>query len=358
MGAAALFTAQPRIAHTAKCFCDTSSQDPNGEYPQRQNGQNIICLVASVKPSGKGSTLAVVLPELATLMKQIHGFISALMSYSVVMSKIFPIHQPVRVKLLRFAITLVLMLCLWLPCTNVALAVTGNQQIASSGTASREPEYLLALSWQPSFCETKPNKQECQTQTSRRFDATHLVLHGLWPQPKANIYCGVDQRIIQIDQNNRWGNLPPINLSAATRRALAEKMPGFMSNLHLHEWYKHGTCYSHSPEEYFQESMALLDQVNNSSVRGLLERNIGRFLEANVIRSEFDRAFSQGAGARVQVQCERDIDQDRNNMVVELQLNLRGVIQPTTPIKGLLLAGRNAPLGCSRGEIDPAGVNQ
>jgi ribonuclease T2 len=260
--------------------------------------------------------------------------------------------------LLRFAFALVLILCLWLPCPATALAVTGNQQIASSVAASREPEYLLALSWQPSFCETKPSKQECQTQTSRRFDATHLVLHGLWPQPQANIYCGVPQRIIQLDQNKQWANLPPINLSAPTRRALAEKMPGLMSNLHLHEWYKHGTCYSHSPEEYFQESIALLDQVNNSSVQDLLERNIGRFLEARTIRSEFDRAFSQGAGARVQVQCERDIDQDRNNMVVELQLNLKGVIQPTTPMKGLLLAGRNVPLGCSRGEIDPAGVNQ
>jgi len=118
---------------------------------------------------------------------------------------------------------------------------------------------------------------------------------------------------------------------------------------------KHGTCYSDSPEEYFQESIALLDQVNNSSVRDLFARNISNFLSSNEIRNQFDEAFNNGAGSKVQVQCEKDIDEDRNNMVVELQVNLKGDIQPDTPIATLLQNGRTVPAGCAVGEIDPAG---
>jgi ribonuclease T2 len=230
-----------------------------------------------------------------------------------------------------------------------------GQLLGSSAPVNQA--YLLALSWQPSFCETEPSKPECQSQTAQRFDATNLVLHGLWPQPRENIYCNVSNDIERLDKNKQWSQLPPINLSEQTRDALAVKMPGFASNLHLHEWYKHGTCYSDSPEEYFQESITLLDQVNNSSVRDLFARNIGNFLSSNEIRNQFDEAFDDGAGSKIQVQCQKDIDEEQNNMVVELQINLRGNIEPNTPIKTLLRAGQTVPVGCTRGEIDPAGFN-
>ncbi len=218
-------------------------------------------------------------------------------------------------------------------------------------------DYLLALSWQPSFCKTKPNKSECQSQTAQRFDATNFVLHGLWPQPSTNVYCKVSNTLQRLDKDNRWSELPPINLSKQTRKALTVKMPGFASNLHLHEWYKHGTCYSDSPEEYFTESIALLDQVNKSSVQDLFARNIGKSLSSKEIRNQFDRAFNNGAGNKVQVQCKQDIDEDRNNMVVELQINLKGNIKSDTAIAPLLSAGKTVAAGCAVGEIDPAGFN-
>lgn len=238
---------------------------------------------------------------------------------------------------------------------NRWVPVQCGQLLGSSAQVNRA--YLLALSWQPSFCETKPDKPECQSQTAERFDATNLVLHGLWPQPRQNIYCNVSNDIERLDKQQRWTELPSINLSAETRNALAIKMPGFASGLHLHEWYKHGTCYSDSPEEYFQESIALLDQVNSSSVRELLARNIGNFLSSSEIRNQFDEAFNDPAGSKVQVQCQRDIDEDQNNMVVELQVNLKGNIQPDTPIGSLMQAGQTVPAGCTSGEIDPAGFN-
>jgi len=97
--------------------------------------------------------------------------------------------------------------------------------------------------------------------------------------------------------------------------------------------------------------------VNNSSVRDLFARNISNFLSSNEIRNQFDEAFNNGAGSKVQVQCEKDIDEDRNNMVVELQVNLKGDIQPDTPIATLLQNGRTVPVVLSVGEIDPAGFN-
>ena len=129
-------------------------------------------------------------------------------------------------------------------------------------------DYLLALSWQPAFCETRPEKPECLTDDTKTFEATHVVLHGLWPQPYENVYCGVRTQIIALDKDSsKWLEMPAIELSKKTRKKLRKKMPGFASGLHLHEWYKHGTCYSESAEEYYQESLALLDQVNKSAVR-------------------------------------------------------------------------------------------
>ena len=69
------------------------------------------------------------------------------------------------------------------------VSVQCGQLLGSSAPVNQA--YLLALSWQPSFCETKPSKPECESQTPQRFDATNLVLHGLWPQPRANVYCNV-----------------------------------------------------------------------------------------------------------------------------------------------------------------------
>ena len=220
---------------------------------------------------------------------------------------------------------------------------------------SKDEDFLLALSWQPSFCETRPNKPECTSQTDDRFDASHLVLHGLWPQPRGNSYCGVSDRLVKLDKDRRWLELPPLELAAETRSALEIRMPGMASGLHRHEWYKHGTCYSNSPEEYYQESISLLDQVNQSSVRDLMVQNIDFLLTDIEIQQEFDAAFGQNAGNKVAVKCKRDIDEEREIMIVELWVNLKGKIEPNTVIANLLKAAPRARRDCRQGEIDPAG---
>lgn len=225
----------------------------------------------------------------------------------------------------------------------------------ANGQSSQAGEFLLALSWQPSFCETRPNKPECVSQTSERFDATNLVLHGLWPQPQEKAYCGVSARLVQLDKDRRWSELPPLELSAATRQALETRMPGMASHLDRHEWYKHGTCYSNTPEEYFQESIALLDQVNRSDVQTLLASNINFLLTDTEIQQAFNESFGTLAGEKIAVKCARDPDENQEIMVVELWLNLKGKIEPNTPLRDLLQAAPRARRDCRQGEIDPAG---
>ena len=224
-------------------------------------------------------------------------------------------------------------------------------------TEPKSTDNLLAISWQPAFCETRPNKPECLTQTESRFDASNFSLHGLWPQPRDNVYCGVSDSIERIDRDKRWFELPDIELSEGLKKELAVKMPGYQSGLHLHEWYKHGTCYSATPEEYYQESLDLLDQVNNSVVRNLFVENIERDITANDIRNKFDEAFSNQAGNKVSIQCKRDNEPTRRNIITELKLNFMGDIESDTLVSDLFKNGENVSQGCYIGEVDRAGFD-
>lgn len=88
---------------------------------------------------------------------------------------------------------------------------------------------MLALSWQPAFCQTHQSKVECETQTEERFDAVHLSLYGLWPQPRENVYCNVKNQDRRLDERGTWSQLPLPGLSDATRDALMVSMPGVAS---------------------------------------------------------------------------------------------------------------------------------
>ncbi|MBR8828354.1 MAG: hypothetical protein DSM107014_10735 [Gomphosphaeria aponina SAG 52.96 = DSM 107014] len=239
------------------------------------------------------------------------------------------------------------------------VAVECGELIVDSTPPSKSgEEYVLAVSWQPSFCETKPTKPECESETEESFQASNLVLHGLWPQPRNNIYCSVSDEIRELDESRQWSKLPPIDLSQETRDALAIKMPGYASDLHLHEWYKHGTCYGATPEEYYQESLLLLEQVNDSGIRDLFVSKIDQLLSNNEIRNGFDQDFGTQAGEKVNVSCSRDIDEDQATLVLELKINLKGEIDSDTEIEELIQQAGINDAGCSVGEVDRAGVNE
>lgn len=221
-------------------------------------------------------------------------------------------------------------------------------QLPDTSSDSQTPAYLLAVSWQPAFCQTHQQKDECRTQTEERFDAKYLSLHGLWPQPRNNTYCGVSSKNKSIDRNKHWNLLPSLQLSNALFDDLLAVMPGVASYLQRHEWIKHGTCYSDSPETYYQDSLDLMNQLNDSFVRDFIVEHIGEKVTTAAIRQKFDESFGQNAGSKVNVRCEK-------GMVQELWINLQGNISKDTPLSQLLKKADVAQTDCNGGLIDPVG---
>ncbi|WP_310618806.1 ribonuclease T2 [Flexibacterium corallicola] len=228
----------------------------------------------------------------------------------------------------------------------------GNSGEIGSGVDG-SPAYVLAASWQPSFCETRPSKTECKTQNSNRFDASNLVLHGLWPQPRGNVYCGVSDVIRLTDKNGNWKELPKLKLSEELRKDLEKIMPGYASYLHRHEWYKHGTCYGSTAQQYFDHSLDLMEQLNLSAVNTLFSENIGDYIGAEDIRNSFDEAFGQGAGAKVEVDC--DVVGGRR-LIGELRIHLQGTLNEGAAFADLLENAPSAKQGCSGGIVDEVGL--
>jgi ribonuclease T2 len=212
----------------------------------------------------------------------------------------------------------------------------------------KQPEYLLALTWQPSFCETHSRKKECYTQTTNRYDATHWSLHGLWPQPRNNAYCGVSYMDKGIDRNKKWHMLAPVKLSQKTAIELAFVMPAVASNLQRHEWIKHGTCYGSDAEDYYSDAISLTNQVNKSIVGKLFNRGVGKRVSLKQVRQHFDKAFGKGAGSKVDMRC------DNKGRVSELWINLKGEVHDDTKIASLLKNSIRAGSKCQIGLIDKA----
>ncbi|MCB1517194.1 MAG: ribonuclease [Hyphomicrobiaceae bacterium] len=213
--------------------------------------------------------------------------------------------------------------------------------------------FTLAISWQPAFCEQQSLKPECADQKAGDFAADHFTLHGLWPEPQGNEYCGVSGRDEQADKRGDWRNLPHLDLPAETRARLETVMPGTASYLQRHEWTKHGTCSGADPDTYFQAAMALLDSINASEVRDLFAGQLGETLAANDIRAAFDKAFGSGSGSRVTVECGNDASR---RLIDELRISIRGEVASKPDILELLSNAAPRQRGCPQGIVDQVGL--
>ncbi|WP_020558407.1 ribonuclease T2 family protein [Thiofilum flexile] len=220
----------------------------------------------------------------------------------------------------------------------------------TSATAAVSGQYVLAISWQPAFCETAPGKKECKSQTTSRFDATHFTLHGLWPDRAS--YCNVPKDQQSKDKQGDWGALTAPALSSTLKTQLNQVMPGTQSLLENHEWIKHGTCYGAPAEQYFTDSIKVLSDINQSTVQALFANNIGKTVTSSQIRSAFDQAFGQGVGERVKIACK---DDGGRRLITELTLGLKGSIVSSN-LNTLALASRPVEVGCPAGIVDPVGL--
>ncbi|MEO0329454.1 MAG: ribonuclease [Pseudomonadota bacterium] len=243
----------------------------------------------------------------------------------------------------RFGITLLVV--------GLSLLQTNKEPKADEQSA----DYVLAVTWQPAFCEGAGERPECRSQTKDRFDAANLTLHGLWPQPRDNWYCGVTKQMRQTDELNRWQELPRLELSSSLRSELKEKMPGYVSDFHRHEWVKHGTCMpgKTSPQTYFQSSLDLLDQLNASEFTGLLRKYIGAKLTTLEMKEVFSDVFGQGAGKRLVVRCKRD---GNRKLIFGFRIFLRGDLQVEKGLAQLIQNSQSSGRSCRDGLVDPVGL--
>ena len=204
---------------------------------------------------------------------------------------------------------------------------------------------LLALSWQNAFCQTHQYKKECKSMNSKSFGAFEFVLHGLWPQPRNNQYCNVSKKQVGADKNKQWHRLNKLDLNSTTRNELSKYMPGYSSNLHRHEWVKHGTCYGTTPNDYYSDAISLLKQVNSSKVQQYFKQHIGKVVTLKEVRKLFDKEFGNGAGKHVTMNC-------RGGLVTELWLHLGN---GSTKLSELLKKGETPRSRCQKGRVDGVG---
>ena len=232
---------------------------------------------------------------------------------------------------------------------NDGTSSAGLAKPNATGQEARDA-FVLAASWHPAFCETRPRRLDCRS----GGEAAHgFSLHGLWPQPRGREYCGVPAAIRAADEAGRWRDLPPVEISETTRKALARVMPGTVSQLDRHEYWTHGTCFSGDADAYFVQSIRLIDELNASPIRALFEGSIGREVSASDIRAAFDAAFGKGAGSRVLLDCESDGVGRR--LAGELRISLRGVLGEGASLGSLILAGDSLQPGCRAGRVDAPG---
>lgn len=230
---------------------------------------------------------------------------------------------------------------------------TVSGDAASTPLPAGASQLVLAINWQPAFCETRPQKPECVSQTATRADASAFSLHGLWQKARERIYCNVASDLVDVDKAGKWDELPAPSISAGTKQALDVLMPGTQSHLDRHEWIKHGTCYGADAEAYFTDSVRIVNAINGSKARELFASRIGQKVTSAELRAAFDTSFGSGAGQRVTMQCVRDGDRQ---LVIEVKIGMAVSPSSSMAVADMIAAAKPVAAECPEGIVDPVGL--
>jgi ribonuclease T2 len=225
---------------------------------------------------------------------------------------------------------------------------------ATCNVAGQADSYVLALSWQPAFCETTPEKPECRITEPTAYQARHFTLHGLWPNKQG---CGISYGFCGEvkTQEQDFCDYPMVVLNTASRISLAQVMPSVEvgSCLERHEWYKHGTCQTvWSDDEYFDVSVDLTRQFNESGMAYFMNRKIGQEVRTEDFLARLVAVLGTEARERVKLECDE-------GMLVEVQISLIGTLTPGTDLETLITqAPRQSGSDCGpRFRVDPIGLS-
>jgi ribonuclease T2 len=172
-------------------------------------------------------------------------------------------------------------------------------------TPGLEDSYVLALSWQPAFCETHRSKPECRIDDKKSYQARNFTLHGLWPNKKS---CGINYGFCGEVHSSpgAFCDYPSLSLFTEVRSDLEQVMPSAAAGscLQRHEWFKHGTCQMDwSMDEYFEAAVDLTRQFNESGIAYFISRNIGNTVTEAAFIDKVDCANGAGAHNLLELKC-------------------------------------------------------
>ncbi len=206
-----------------------------------------------------------------------------------------------------------------------------NQISACDISVGKADSYVLALSWQPGFCETygyEAGKPECLNLTAKSYASQHPTLHGLWPNQKA---CGTQYGFCGVAPKKSHCKYPPLGLSLEVANALKAFMPSFAygSCLERHEWNKHGSCQILSSDDYFSLAMRLTQEADASAVGQFLRAHKGERISQEDLRESIRNAFGSAADEKIYLGC-------KNGMLVDMYFHLPALIPRQESLSELL----------------------
>ncbi|VEG91467.1 ribonuclease T2 family protein [Legionella spiritensis] len=195
--------------------------------------------------------------------------------------------------------------------------------------------YVLALSWQPAFCQTygyEIGKPECLKLQTDSYASSHMVLHGLWPNQDN---CGTNYGFCGVESLSHHCDYPSLTISKPIADKLRILMPSFAygSCLERHEWQKHGSCQILSQDDYFSLALRLTEEADKTELGQYLYQHRGDHVPRKQLEDMVARSFGKEAVAKVYLGC-------KDGFLVDVFIQLPPLIPYTTPLAELV---RKAP---------------
>lgn len=237
----------------------------------------------------------------------------------------------------------------------VSLLVIDRRPDPSANEPANSTSSLLVLTWAPSLCQVEPSNRGCRNGHVGRMGPA-MLLHGLWPQPKSEQFCGVSTTVAEQARDPESADLPPLNLPADVETSLQAKLSDG-AIMTPHEWYRHGTCSGVPPDVYFGHAVTLTEQAGNVLdpifEKAAEEAGNGR-LSVGDVRDRFEAEFGKGAGERVSLTC-REVD-GQGIVIYEVHLSLPpvsdlGAVMEPLSLSDLLVRGPTVSAGCRHGRV-------
>ncbi|MCH9730406.1 MAG: ribonuclease T(2) [Actinomycetia bacterium] len=205
----------------------------------------------------------------------------------------------------------------------IALSVFVIDRLPPPGKAKPEDSNssLLVLTWAPTFCKFDQANPGCESGHIDKMGQT-MMLHGLWPQPASEQFCGVPESVVRRVEDSDGGGLAAPDLPQGAQSQLQSMMSDSATAV-PYEWYRHGTCSGVSPAEYFSHAVTLAEQAVKV-LDPVFERASGGRLSLGAVRGRLNAEFGSGAGKRARLIC---VEVDREGIIAyQVQLSLPPVL--------------------------------